>query len=120
MRPCSLGCRFLCADATQRTMRELRFLLITILSLAWGAAGGRAQNSASNPPIDRHAVVTRHNIVVHDIDPAGAMAVGNGEFAFNFDVTGLQSFPEYYAKTMPIGILSDWGWHSFPNPNGYT
>ncbi len=21
---------------------------------------------------------------------------------------------------MPIGILSDWGWHSFPNPNGYT
>src|SRR5262245_17538052 len=21
---------------------------------------------------------------------------------------------------MPIGILSNWGWHSFPNPNGYT
>ena len=50
----------------------------------------------------------------------GAMAVGNGEFAFNFDVTGLQSFPEYYEKTMPIGILSTWGWHSFPNPNGYS
>jgi hypothetical protein len=48
------------------------------------------------------------------------MAVGNGEFAFNFDVTGMQSFPEYYEKTMPIGILSDWGWHSFPNPNGFT
>ncbi len=48
------------------------------------------------------------------------MAVGNGEFAFNFDVTGLQSFPEYYEKTMPIGILSTWGWHSFPNPNGYS
>jgi hypothetical protein len=48
------------------------------------------------------------------------MAVGNGDFAFNFDVTGLQSFPEYYEKTMPIGILSDWGWHSFPNPNGYS
>jgi hypothetical protein len=48
------------------------------------------------------------------------MAVGNGDFAFNFDITGLQSFPDYYAKTMPIGILSDWGWHSFPNPNGYT
>ena len=50
----------------------------------------------------------------------GAMAVGNGEFAFNFDVTGLQSFPEYYEKTMPLGILSTWGWHSFPNPNGYS
>jgi hypothetical protein len=48
------------------------------------------------------------------------MAVGNGEFAFNFDVTGLQSFPQYYEKTMPIGILSTWAWHSFPNPNGYS
>ena len=48
------------------------------------------------------------------------MAVGNGEFAFNFDITGLQSFPEYYEKTMPVGILSNWGWHSFPNPDGYT
>jgi protein-glucosylgalactosylhydroxylysine glucosidase len=71
-------------------------------------------------PIDRHALVTRHNIEVHTLDPNGAMAVGNGSFAFNFDVTGLQSFPEYYAKTMPIGILSDWGWHSFPNPNHYS
>ncbi|MGA2438779.1 MAG: hypothetical protein ABSF57_09745, partial [Acidobacteriaceae bacterium] len=75
---------------------------------------------AQTAPIDRHALVTRHNIVVHSLDPNGAMAVGNGDFAFNFDVTGLQSFPEFYEKTMPIGILSDWGWHSFPNPNGYT
>ena len=59
---------------------------------------------------DRSAqVVARHNVVVHELDPNGAMAVGNGEFAFNFDVTGLQSFPEYYEKTMPIGILSNWG-----------
>jgi hypothetical protein len=81
----------------------------------------RAQDApAQSAPIDRHALVTRHNITVTAIDPNGAMAVGNGEFAFNFDVTGLQTFPEYYAKTMPIGILSTWGWHSFPNPNGYT
>ncbi|HTB63651.1 MAG TPA: hypothetical protein VK737_08680 [Opitutales bacterium] len=78
-------------------------------------------SSPSAPtPIDRHALVTRHNIVVTDIDPMGAMAVGNGEFAFNFDITGLQTFPDYYAKTMPVGILSTWGWHSFPNPNNYT
>jgi hypothetical protein len=79
-----------------------------------------AHSAATDAPIDRHALVTRHNIVVHSLDPNGAMAVGNGSFAFNFDVTGLQSFPEFYAKTMPIGILSDWGWHSFPNPGGYT
>jgi hypothetical protein len=74
----------------------------------------------ADAPIDRHALVSRHNVIAHDIDPTGAMAVGNGEFAFNFDVTGLQSFPEYYQKTMPIGILSTWGWHAFPNPDGFT
>jgi hypothetical protein len=71
-------------------------------------------------PIDRKAVVSRHNVIVHDIDPNGTMAVGNGDFAFNFDITGLQSFPEYYEKTMPLGILSNWGWHRFPNPQGFS
>jgi hypothetical protein len=70
--------------------------------------------------IDREALVNRHNVTVHAADPFGAMAVGNGHFAFNFDITGLQSFPEYYKKTMPVGILSDWGWHNFPNPEHFT
>jgi hypothetical protein len=70
--------------------------------------------------IDRHTLVSRHDIVIREIDPMGALAVGNGGFAFNVDVTGLQSFPEHYEKTMPVGILSDWGWHSFPNPDGYS
>ena len=98
------------------------FRVATVIFLwasAW-AACGLAQTSGNGGPIDRHALVTRHDVEVHDIDPMGAMAVGNGEFAFNFDVTGLQSFPDYYAKTMPIGILSTWGWHNFPNPNGYS
>jgi len=114
----------------------MRVLAVLFFCAAWSTVGGLAQtaapghvlnarsrsahSAATDAPIDRHALVTRHNIVVHSLDPNGAMAVGNGSFAFNFDVTGLQSFPEFYAKTMPIGILSDWGWHSFPNPGGYT
>jgi hypothetical protein len=101
-------------------MRRIRISAISFLFAAQWAVSGWAQVAGSDVPIDRQALVTRHNIVVHDIDPMGAMAVGNGEFAFNFDVTGLQTFPEYYQKTMPVGILSTWGWHSFPNPNGYT
>jgi protein-glucosylgalactosylhydroxylysine glucosidase len=93
--------------------RFLFFFFIAVCSLA-------SKQALADEPIDRHALVSRHNIVVHELDPNGAMAVGNGEFAFNFDVTGLQSFSEYYSKTMPIGILSNWGWHSFPNPNGYS
>lgn len=79
-----------------------------------------ATGQESHARIDRYAVVSRHDVVVHAIDPMGTLAVGNGDFAFNVDVTGLQSFPAYYEKTMPLGILSDWGWHSFPNPNGYS
>jgi len=94
-------------------MQTMRALAVLFFCAGWCTI-------AQTAPIDRHALVTRHNIVVHSLDPNGAMAVGNGDFAFNFDVTGLQSFPEFYEKTMPIGILSDWGWHSFPNPNGYT
>ncbi|KAH6679421.1 Six-hairpin glycosidase-like protein [Halenospora varia] len=37
------------------------------------------------------------------------MQVGNGDFAFGVDVTGLQTF-------MPYGILSSWGWHNFSLP----
>jgi hypothetical protein len=74
----------------------------------------------TNAPIDRRALVSRHDLVVHGADPMGAMAVGNGNIAFNVDITGLQSFPEYYGKTMPLGILSAWGWHRFPDPEGYS
>ena len=35
------------------------------------------------------------------------------------DATGLQTFPEAFEKTTPLGTLSDWGWHTFPNPNGW-
>jgi hypothetical protein len=102
-------------------MRIFRFVLTAIACMYFTSPAPAQQGSGTpSAPIDRHALVTRHNIEVHAIDPNGAMAVGNGDFAFNFDVTGLQSFPDYYAKTMPIGTLSDWGWHSFPNPNGYS
>lgn len=69
--------------------------------------------------IDRKAVVTRHNVHVDKADPLSSLTVGNGSFAFTVDVTGLQSFPEYYAKGIALGTESEWGWHSFPNFNHY-
>ncbi len=80
-----------------------------------------AVSSASlSGSIDRSALVKRHTVTLRQPDPVGVLAVGNGNFAFNADITGLQSFPEYYEKSMPIGIMSNWGWHSFPNPKGYS
>lgn len=46
------------------------------------------------------------------------LTVGNGEFAFTADVTGLQSFPESYAKGIPLCTQSQWGWHTAPAPAG--
>jgi hypothetical protein len=70
-------------------MRTIRFLLAAFLFIPLGAAIGLAQGAANSGAIDRHVLVTRYNVVVRDMDPMGAMAVGNGELALNFDVSGL-------------------------------
>jgi len=51
----------------------------------------RGQAGGTGDEIDRRAVVERHNPVVRRIDPFSALSVGNGEFAFTADVTGLQT-----------------------------
>ncbi len=72
------------------------------------------------PPIDRRALVTRHDVVLTKFDTENPLQVGNGEFVFTADVTGLQTFAEAYEKTTPLGTLSQWGWHRSPNPGGWS
>ena len=64
--------------------------------------------------INRKEVVQRHTIHVSKADPLSSLSVGNGNFAFTVDVTGLQSFPEYYAAGVPLGTQSVWGWRAVP------
>ncbi|OHB77949.1 MAG: glycoside hydrolase family 65 [Planctomycetes bacterium RBG_16_55_9] len=70
--------------------------------------------------MDRRALVTRHNITLTKSDPLTPLSVGNGEFAFTADITGLQTFAEYHEQGMPLGTQSQWAWHSLPNPDGYA
>lgn len=70
--------------------------------------------------IDRGSVVSRHNVTLRAPDPLTPLSVGNGEFAFNADITGLQTFPEYHRQGTPLCTQSHWGWHTLPNPEGYT
>lgn len=70
--------------------------------------------------INRTALLERNNPQVHAFDSLASLTVGNGGFAMTVDATGLQTFPAHYSKGVPLGTQSDWGWHSFPNPNGYT
>ena len=71
-------------------------------------------------PIDRHALVTRHNPTVTAVDKSAPFMVGNGNFAFTADITGLQTFPEQYSPLVPLMTQAQWSWHSFPNPKGFT
>jgi hypothetical protein len=76
--------------------------------------------SAGAQPIDRHALVSRHDVRLTKVDPSAPLMVGNGQIGFTADITGLQTFPEAYSNLAPLLTEAQWAWHSFPNPNGYT
>ena len=82
-------------------MKKPIVILIAVL-LAAACVSGRTK-------IDRKAVVDRHRIVTTQTDPRSPAQVGNGEFAFSADITGLQTF-------VPFNTMSQWSWHSFPLP----
>ncbi len=71
-------------------------------------------HASASAQINRKEVVQRHTIHISKADPLSSLSVGNGNFAFTVDVTGMQSFPEYYAAGVPLGTQSVWGWATTP------
>ncbi|MFT4089107.1 MAG: hypothetical protein QM645_00150 [Asticcacaulis sp.] len=71
-------------------------------------------------PIDRLALVSRHNPHLTAVDPHASLMLGNGALGFTADITGLQTFPEAYSHLSPLMTMAQWGWHSFPNPQGFS
>src|SRR5215212_5961431 len=69
--------------------------------------------------INRKELVQRHNVIITKADSLSSLTVGNGAFAFTVDATGLQSFPQQYAKGVSLGTESEWGWHSFIDTANY-
>jgi hypothetical protein len=68
--------------------------------------------------IDRRGLVHRHNPWGTQFDPFFALSVGNGEFAFTADATGLQTFSAECENQFPLCTTSHWAWHSTPLPAG--
>ncbi len=72
--------------------------------------------AVNSSKIDRFALVNRHNPVLNKFEIMSPLSVGNGEFAFTCDATGLQTFPEIYREKFPLCTMSQWGWHTIPRP----
>jgi hypothetical protein len=124
----------------QPTSSRRAFLAALVASGAWVKRGEGKQAStadsvrepaASDPApaphaqtrrvartIDRAALVGRHSPHLGKLDPLSPLSLGNGEFAFTCDITGLQTFPREYDGAMPLCTMSQWGWHTRPLPPG--
>ncbi|KAI8631031.1 Six-hairpin glycosidase-like protein [Xylariaceae sp. FL1651] len=65
--------------------------------------------SAISNAINRKDVVRLFNPRRNVSSPITPLQVGNGNFAFGVDITGLQTFN-------PFATMSTWGWHNFSLP----
>ncbi|EIW75495.1 hypothetical protein CONPUDRAFT_93307 [Coniophora puteana RWD-64-598 SS2] len=63
--------------------------------------------------IDRQTIVSSFNPTRNASSPSTPLQVGNGNFAFGADITGLQTF-------LPWAILSSWAWKNDTLPPGRT
>lgn len=86
--------------------------------------------------IDRKAVVTRHNAkitcaTVKNCSLLDFQTLGNGDFAFTVDATGLQTFNrsipvlnpgpgDQKSLSCPVNTMANWGWHSTPVSKSLT
>jgi hypothetical protein len=67
-----------------------------------GAVPAALAAQPNSGKLDRRALVTRHNPTLRVFGPRAPLSVGNGEFAFTADSTGLQTFPQLYDNQMPL------------------
>ena len=89
-----------------QTLSMKSLFLIPLFSVVCALPGLAAEAK----PIDRKALVTRHNVNLTTVDGKQWMQVGNGEFAFGADATGLQTFAG--------NTMAQWAWHTNPLPEG--
>jgi hypothetical protein len=79
--------------------------------------------------INRREVVSRHAVIVTEPHPEHVLTVGNGDFAYTADITGMQTFTAFHDQAVAIregrtavntATMTSWGWHEMPNPEGFV
>lgn len=86
----------------KRTLYKIGFFSIFLLP-------ANAHTAQSQEKINRKAVVERHRVITTTNNAQSPAQVGNGNFAFATDITGLQTFT-------PFNTMAQWSWHSFALP----
>ncbi|MGC4042418.1 MAG: hypothetical protein QM758_01285 [Armatimonas sp.] len=98
-------------------MRLKRKTFVKLFGAA--ALGGAAYPIYGESKIDRKALVGRHRILLTKRDPLTPLTVGNGEFGFTADITGLQTFPEAHQGGMLLQTMAQWSLHETPDSHNY-
>jgi hypothetical protein len=73
-----------------------------------------AETPSPEYKLDRFSIINRHKVPLEKADVMSPLSVGNGEFCFTADITGLQTFDESYAAGVPLSTMADWAWHTAP------
>jgi hypothetical protein len=98
-----------------KSIAQLLFLIGCSLALM------RCSDESNNHgKIDRYALVKRNNVMLREVDTLGSLSVGNGEFAFTVDASGLQTFPKAYENGIPLGTMTQWAWHRDPASENFS
>ncbi|KAI1330548.1 Six-hairpin glycosidase-like protein [Xylariaceae sp. FL0255] len=82
---------------------------LTLLALCACVLALHSVAAESRSKIDRKSVVQAFNPRRNASSSTTPLQVGNGNFAFGADVTGLQTFN-------PFASMTTWGWHNFSLP----
>ena len=98
-------------DNSNKLTRRQAIQGIGLSLVAAESVSKAAKADVDSKKIDRKAVVSRHKVVLDKPELNSPLQVGNGEFAFGVDITGLQTFA-------PFNTMSQWGWHMFATPAG--
>ncbi len=96
----------------RRSGNYILFIVISIIAVI----AFSCNNQSNTGKINLEELVKRHNVTMKTLDDLGALSVGNGRFCYTTNITGMQSYPEYYTKDgIPLTTMPEWEWHSFPN-----
>jgi hypothetical protein len=82
--------------------RDFLATAIGAAALARGASGFTRSGPSAAATINRRALVDRHSPTIQQLNSVSPLSLGNGEFAFTADFTGLQTFPREYRQSMPL------------------